>query len=96
MAVSHTASLSLLSTALTPRVPKDGAPTKSLFCQPLAVGVSTDRRFLTSSSTFSTRWFLVHEALASEVVAVGVNNTSKSRLPARKSSSLVTSSAPEA
>ena len=61
MAVSHTASLSSSSTADTPSVPNVGAPTNSLRCHSPSAGVSTLSLFLTSSSTFSTRWFLVHE-----------------------------------
>ena len=55
VATSHTASLSSSSTARTPSVPNVGAPTNALRVQPCAPGVSTDRRFLTSSSTLSTR-----------------------------------------
>src|SRR3546814_2551468 len=55
--------------------------------QPSAPWRTTDRRFLTSSSTLSTSWFLVIVAPASEVVSVGSNSTSKSRPPAMKSRS---------
>jgi hypothetical protein len=55
VAVSHTASLSSESTGDTTSVPNDGAPANSLVVQPPAPGVSTLRRFLTSSSTLSTR-----------------------------------------
>ncbi len=55
VAVSHTALLSSASTAPTPTVPMDGAPTNAAFAQPSLPGVSTDRRLLTSSITFRTR-----------------------------------------
>ena len=45
----------------TPSVPNAGAPTNSPRFHPCAVGVSTLSRFLTSSSTFSTRCDFVHE-----------------------------------
>ena len=94
MTVIHTASDSSLSTALTATVPSSGTPVSALRVQPLAPGVSTVKVFLTSSSTLSTRWFLVQVAPASEVVWVGSNSASNSRLPAMKSSNFVTSSEP--
>ncbi|MCY1450280.1 hypothetical protein D9M71_670730 [compost metagenome] len=75
-------------------VPKVGAPVNSLATQPSLPWVITCRRFLTSSSTFNTTCDLVQDMPASEVVSVGANSTSKSRLPAMKSSNLVTSSEP--
>ena len=60
VAVSHTALLSSASTAPTPTVPIDGAPTNADRAQPSLPGVSTDRRFFTSSMTLRTRWSLVH------------------------------------
>ena len=96
MTVSHTASLSSLSTSPTPTVPKDGAPTKALVVQPEADGVSTLRRFFTSSSTLRTRWLFVQVKPASEVLSVGANSTSNARLPAMKSSNLAASRLPAA
>ena len=55
VAVNHTALLSSASTAPTPMVPMVGAPTKSLFAHSALPGVSTNRRFFTSSITLRTR-----------------------------------------
>src|SRR3546814_17196359 len=85
--VIQTASLSSASTAPMLVVPSSMSPIFSgVDVQPSAPWRTTDRRFLTSSSTLSTSWFLVIVAPASEVVSVGSNRTSKSRPPALKSS----------
>src|SRR3546814_20538249 len=72
----QTASLSSASTAPMLVVPSSMSPIFSgVDVQPSAPWRTTDRRFLTSSSTLSTSWFLVIVAPAIEVDSVGSDST---------------------
>ncbi|CPU64245.1 Uncharacterised protein [Mycobacteroides abscessus] len=105
---SQRSSVSTGSTAPTATVPSAGSPGTSERTHGASAascptappgaaasgGVSTCSRFFTSSSTLTTRWWRVHVAPASDVVAVGSKSTVKPRSPARKSSNRAARSDP--